>query len=82
MDSEKKYWLDNPSNTRKVYYGLWVACILLALVDLFYHKHGHYGFEEWFGFFAFFGFVACVGLVLASKGLRRLVMRDEDYYDG
>jgi hypothetical protein len=81
MDNEKKYWLDDPANVRKVYYGLWVACIVLAALDLFYHKHVHYDFEELIGFFGFFGFVACVGLVLASKGLRRIVMRDEDFYD-
>ena len=37
-------------------------------------------FQEWFGFDAIYGFVACVGLVLAAKGLRVLLMRDEDYY--
>ena len=78
---EKKYWLDDPANTRKVYVGLWVVCILLAALDLFYDNHGHYDFEELPGFSAVFGFVACVGLVLASKGLRRIVMRDEDFYD-
>ncbi len=33
------------------------------------------------GFDAIYGFVACVGLVIAAKGLRVLLMRDEDYYD-
>lgn len=81
MEPEKKYWLDDPANVRKVYIGLWVACIVLLLVDLIHHRHGHYGFEEITGFFAFFGFLACAGLIMASKGLRRIVMRDEDYYD-
>ena len=81
MEPEKKSWLDHPSNVRRVYFGLWVACVVLLLVDFVHHRHGHYGFEELTGFFAFFGFLACTGLIMASKGLRRIVMRDEDYYD-
>jgi len=49
--------------------------------DMFYVKHGEFGFQHWFGFDAVFGFIACVGLVLTAKQLRRLLMRDEDYYD-
>ena len=52
-----------------------------VFADLFYHKHGHWHFQEIMGFDAFYGFVACVGLVIAAKGLRVLLMRDEDYYD-
>ena len=81
MEPEKKYWLDDPANVRKLYYGLWALCILLLLADLFYQKHVHYAFEEWFGFSAIFGFLACVGLVFASIGLRKIVKRDEDFYD-
>jgi hypothetical protein len=33
------------------------------------------------GFYAIYGFVACVILVLVAKEMRKLVMRDEDYYD-
>lgn len=32
--------------------------------------------------YALYGFVACVVLVLIGRILRRLVMRDENYYDG
>ena len=34
-----------------------------------------------FGFHAVYGFVACVVLVLAAKQLRRVLMRDENYYE-
>lgn len=37
---------------------------------------------DFIGSYAVYGFVACVVLVLLGKGLRRLVMRDENYYGG
>lgn len=74
-------WLDEPRNRDKVFYGLVVACALSVVADFFYDKKGYFPFEEWFGFHAVFGFLACVVLILAAKQLRRLVRRDEDYYD-
>tara|TARA_B100000315_G_scaffold142152_1_gene131188 strand:+ start:14722 stop:14967 length:246 start_codon:yes stop_codon:yes gene_type:complete len=73
---------DNPENAKRVRLILYVLCALLFLGDIFVHKHGHFGWDEWFGFFAIYGFVCCVGLVLAAKHwLRTLTKRDEDYYD-
>ena len=60
---------------------LTAACVVLLFADLFYDKHPHFAFEGWFGFYAFFGFVAFFLIVLSGKPLRRLLMRDEDYYD-
>ena len=77
----KRYWLDEPRNVTKLYRGLWAIGILLVLLDLVVHRHAEAGFDGLFGFYGFYGFVACVALVLAAKGLRRLVMRPEDYYD-
>ena len=57
------------------------AAVGVVLADLFYHKHGHFGFQEWFAFDAVFGFAAYVGLVNSAKLLRKLVMRPEDYYE-
>ncbi len=88
MNSENKYWLDDPRNVNKIVYALYAICALLVGADLVYHKHIHftyeneaYNFEDWFGFFGFFGFVACVGLVLAARLLRIVLKREEDYYD-
>lgn len=78
---EKRYWLDDPRNVRKIYHGLIAICALLLLSDAFYHKHVELAAEAWFGFYGIFGFVACVGLVLAAKELRKILMRDEHYYD-
>jgi hypothetical protein len=81
MNDERKWWLDEPKNQDKIYYGLWIACILVTLADLFYHKHGYFHFEEWTGFHSIFGFLACAALILLAKQLRRVVGRSEDYYD-
>ena len=62
-------------------WGLAAVCFGLVAVDLFYHKHVHFGFEEWFGIYGFFGFLAFFFIVLAGKELRKVLMRDEDYYD-
>jgi hypothetical protein len=81
MDDEKSRWLDQPRNVARIYRGLWIAGALLALLDLVVHRHAEAGIDAGFAFYAAFGFAACVALVLAAKGLRRLVMRPEDYYD-
>jgi hypothetical protein len=64
-----------------VYWSVWGACAALLVAEPFVHKHGEFGYEEWFGFHGWFGFVACVGLVLAAKGLRGWLKRAPDYYE-
>lgn len=77
----RRYWLDDPRNVRTIYLGLWVVCGLLLFADAFYDKKVELVAESWFGFYGIFGFVACVGLVLAAKELRKLLKREETYYD-
>ena len=79
LDDER--WLDRPGSVDLIVKLLIGISALTVLADLFYHKHAEYHFQEWIGFDAFYGFVACVGLVLAAKVLRKLLMRSEDYYD-
>ena len=81
MDEKKTYWLDRPENVRKIYLGLWLFGFAWVVPDFFLHKHEDVGFAAWLGFYAVYGFVACVALVLTAKGLRRILMRAEDYYD-
>ncbi len=78
---EKTYWIDDMRNVYKIFWALVVVCGLLMLSDLFIHKHTTFGFQGWFGFFGLFGFCLSFLLVLTSKQLRKIVMRDEDYYD-
>lgn len=56
-------------------------CVLLFVVDFFIERKTHAPGESFPGFYAIYGFVGCVFLVLAAKLLRKLVMRDEDYWD-
>ena len=78
---------DDPRNVKRVIHALFTVCGLLLAVDLLdllgvlYHKHAHFAFERWLGFFAFFGFFLSVALVLAAKAMRKLLKRDEDYYE-
>jgi hypothetical protein len=46
-----------------------------------HHLAERAGALEFVGSFALYGFVSCVALVVLGKGLRRLAMRPEDYYD-
>ena len=78
---QKQYWLDSKKNVTKVYRGVWIACGLLLVAELFVHLHGHFAVEDLFGFYGFFGFIGCVGLVLGAKAMRVALKRPEDYYD-
>ena len=80
LPPERARWLDRAANVRKVYYGVWVVCALLLVAELFIDKHSEVSAEHFFGFHGFYGLVACVGLVLAAKALRRVLMRPENYY--
>ena len=80
-NTTEDWWLDRPSSISLIIKVLVVACVASVFADFFYHKHGDYHFQEWIAFDAVFGFLAYVGLVTSAKGLRRLLMRDEDYYD-
>ena len=78
---EKRRWLDEPRNIDRLYYGLLAVCVLLVLSDFLYEGHPHFAWEGWFGFNAVLGFVAFFLIVLTGKPLRRMISRDEDYYD-
>ena len=79
--TQRRYWLDNPRNVNRIVWALAAICVLLVGAELFYEHHAHYAWENWFGFHAWFGFVTFFGLVLLGKQFRKLVKRDEDYYE-
>lgn len=80
-DSEKTYWLDKPGSVTLIYRSVWVVCGLLAVADFFYVRHPIFEFENFPVFYGLYGFIVCVGLVLGAKELRKILKRDEDYYD-
>lgn len=81
MSEERKRWLDEPRNVKRLFVGLAVACGLLIAAEPFVHRHAIFEWEGWFGFHAIFGFVAYSALVLSATQLRKLLKRREDYYD-
>ena len=80
-EPDKKYWLDEQRNVNKLIWALVLVCGLLFLSDFFYYKKSHFDFEQWWGFYGWYGFLAYCGIVLSAKALRRILKRDESYYD-
>lgn len=62
--------------------GLPVLCVTLACADVVYEKHPHIEFERWFNFYGFLSLIALAATFLLSFLLRRVLEREEDYYDG
>ena len=56
--------------------------IILAILELFLHRHGVATIEDSFMFPAIFGFLAFMFVVQVGKWLRLMIMRPEDYYEG
>ena len=80
MSQEKQHIFDNPNNVRRVVRILVGICIGLVAIDFIYQRHVTHPWEGLWGFYAIFGFTACVALVLIAKEMRKVVMRNEDYY--
>ena len=74
-------WLDKPGSVDLLIKILIAACVVSVMADFFYDKHGEFHFQEFTGFDALYGFIAYVGLIHVAKGVRVLLMRNEDYYD-
>jgi len=79
--NNKKHLFDNPKNVKLLINILYLSCFVLFAMDLVIHRHTVHPWESFTGFYALYGFLACVILVLLARELRKLVMRDEDYYD-
>lgn len=81
-DKEKKYWLDRPKNVWILLTDFYILLVILIIIDMNTRTHPHFPWEGWPGFYAVFGFVSFVAIVLLAKYiLRKIVKRDEDYYD-
>ncbi len=92
---EKPRYLDKPGNVNRLLWVFYAVCAGVVAVEFVRPLGGHGGDGaeevhalaerasslEFLGSFAVYGFIACVALVLMGKGLRRLTMRSEDFYD-
>lgn len=73
-----------PEKWRKLILRLfWAGCAILVLLDVtkIIYRHKEHSLESVPAFYALYGFLGVGGLIVLSIGLRRLVMRPEDYYD-
>ena len=72
---------DRPGRGTMIYRALFGLCLVLLLIDVFYERHAKSGIEHTLGFYGIYSLACCVLLVLLARGIRKLVMRGEDYYD-
>ena len=80
MNKPEKH--DTPTTIPAAVFGwLSAVCTALVVIEWFVHRHATYPWEGWPGFYAIFGFVAFAGIVLLGKQLRRVIRRDDDYYN-
>jgi len=67
--------------------GKWATRVLLAagavlvVLEFVVHRHGEIAAEDIPLFPAVYAFVICVAIVVGGIYLRKVAMRDEDYYD-
>jgi len=83
MDThEKQHFLDNPRNIKRLLFVFYILCALSVVAEFFVHRHVDHPWEALFSFYPIYGFLGIVILVMLSVVLRKLVMREETYYDG
>lgn len=86
-----KHVFDDPQNVKRLLRWFFMACAIVIALDPIgvvvlwlggpELRHPERPWEGFPGFYGIYGFVACVVLVLIAKQMRRVLMRDEDYYD-
>ncbi|MGB0833019.1 MAG: hypothetical protein ACPGR2_00705 [Psychrobium sp.] len=80
-ENEQQDFFDRPSNIQMMLRVFYVLCAVLVLVDFVVHRHIYHDWENFPAFYAIYGFVGCVVLVLIAKAMRKVLMKEEDYYD-
>lgn len=80
-EQEKPDFFDKQENIDKIIKVFYVLCALLVVADFIVHRHIYHDWENIPAFYAIYGFVGCVVLVLIAKAMRKVLMKEEDYYD-
>lgn len=80
-EQDKQDFFDKPENISKILKVFYAICILLVVADFIVHRHIYHDWENIPAFYAVYGFVGCVVLVLIAKAMRKVLMKEEDYYD-
>jgi drug/metabolite transporter (DMT)-like permease len=79
-DDDQRF-LDQPGNVATLLRAFTVLGIIALLLDFIVHRRPVDPWERLWGFYGIFGFIGVTLLILGARLLRRVVMRDEDYYD-
>ena len=67
---------------KKIHWILLAVITLISLIGQYSVEHHHHVWDLIPGFYAFFGFIGCILIVKVSKWYgKKLVFRDEEYYD-
>ena len=61
----------------RIFYGL---CVLLVFIDFVVHRHTLSDIEKFPAFYVLFGLGTSLILIVAAKLMRKILLRDEDYY--
>ncbi len=77
----KTGWLERAGNIRRIKAAFGIVLGLLVVIDFLIDKHGYFHLEDLPGFYVIYGFISCVVIVAFSKGLGKLLLRKEGYYD-
>lgn len=72
--------LEKPQIITRMIQGLAVLCVLLFIADFFHLRHGKFAIEDLFGFYGFYGFAAFAFIIFATKVLKAIIGRKENYY--
>lgn len=72
---------DNPKNVQRLLKVFYASLVVLLISEFFIHKHAEFPWEEAHGFYAVYGFFSCVMLIFVAKVIRKIVIREEDYYE-
>ena len=76
-------WMDKPDVVKRLFLIFYVICGLLVVAELVLGKETAHPHEwEWIPlFYVGSGFASFWFLVIVARGMRKLLIRPEDYYD-
>ena len=76
-------WMDKPDVVKRLFLAFYVVCGVLMVLELILGKETEHPHPyEWLPlFYAGYGFISFWFLVLVAKQMRKLLIREEDYYD-
>ena len=83
----KLNWLEKPETGNRIFWGLVIAAVLvampdiLALFEILYETHPYTTIEEIPVFYGLYGVIGFLTLIVIAKAVQPFLCRTEDYYD-